>query len=153
MFPKLLEPRAVVSVGPFGFMGRGMFDETAFRRAPTPKIRMQVLKRDDRRCRICGRRPDDNSDLELHIHHIRPWEKGGITDPSNLITLCHTCHKGLMPHADHQLFDYLSKTPDDPVQAVAQDFRRSVANYRKVGFFGGLDETKAKRLRPRPSRK
>jgi hypothetical protein len=99
---------------------------------------MQVLNRDDRRCRICGRRPDDDTDLVLHVHHIRPWEKGGVTDPTNLITLCHTCHSGLVPHDDHSLFNQM---PSDP--KYASDFRREFAkrvqNYRKVGFFGSED--------------
>jgi HNH endonuclease len=134
MFPRLLAPHPVVNVGRFGYKSFGLFEPSAFQRAPTPKLRMQVLKRDDQRCRICGRRPDDNSDLELHVHHIRPWEKGGVTDPSNLITLCHTCHNGLHPHDDPKLFDYIK--PDEGANAFIQDFRRRVLNYRKVGFFG-----------------
>lgn len=138
VFSNLLKPDPVVNVGPVGFRSRDSFDETAFRRAPTPRLRMDVLKRDDRRCRICGRRPDDNSDLELHIHHIRPWAKGGITDTSNLITLCHTCHNGLMPHEDHSLYQYITKDPKDPLEAMLIGFFKEVANYRKVGFFGGI---------------
>jgi hypothetical protein len=71
--------------------------------APTPKLRMEILKRDNYKCRICGRSPNANVDIELHIHHYRPWSLGGLTEETNLITLCHTCHKGLDPHYDISL--------------------------------------------------
>ena len=38
-------------------------------RAPTKKMRMDVLRRDDFRCQICGRRAADYVDIELHVHH------------------------------------------------------------------------------------
>jgi hypothetical protein len=28
------------------------------------------------------------------VHHIKPWEEGGISSPENLITLCASCHEG-----------------------------------------------------------
>src|SRR5258708_22338086 len=107
IFPHLLDAGPSILDGEVGFVSPCLLEKTAFRRAPTPKVRMQVLQRDRCRCRICGRNPDDHLDLVLHVHHIRPWENGGVTDPKNLITLCHTCHAGLVPHADHSLFEYL----------------------------------------------
>jgi hypothetical protein len=127
----LLNPSPSVPVGLLGFKDRGMFDESAFRKAPSPKVRMQVIKRDGRRCRICGRRPDDNTDLELHVHHIRPWADGGVTDLSNLVTLCHTCHTGLTPHYDPALHSYVDAANDI-------EFFKGVSNYRKAGWFGDL---------------
>lgn len=135
IFPDLLGPRPSIPSGPVGYKDANLFDSSAFRRAPTPRLRMKIFDRDQRRCRICGRRPDDNTDLVLHIHHIRPWEKGGVTDPSNLITLCHTCHTGLMPHEDHSLFEYISSTSDDAINTLLR-FSKGVSNYRRVGFFG-----------------
>ena len=66
--------------------------------APSRKLRMSVLERDEFRCRACGRSPANNVDVELHVHHIIPWGIGGITEKVNLITLCKTCHDGLDPH-------------------------------------------------------
>lgn len=144
IFPHLLGPHPSIPDGRAGYKSPEMFDEAAFNRAPTPRLRMQIFKRDDRRCRICGRRPDDNTDVVLHVHHIRPWKKGGVTDPGNLITLCHTCHGGLDPHEDHSLFEYIS-----PADAQAQQklliFSRRVSNYRKVGFFSFADEEEPRR--------
>jgi len=52
--------------------------------------RLEVMQRDEWRCRICG---DDKS--PLNVHHLKydnsgePWRSG--TD--DLITLCENCHK------------------------------------------------------------
>lgn len=141
VFPDLLGPHPSLPDYPNGFTDPKLLNPCSLKRAPTPRVRMEVLKRDDRRCRICGRRPDDDVDLELHVHHIRPWAKGGITDPVNLITLCHTCHNGLHPHEDHSLFNYAAPrgTPETKEARLAK-FHQGVANFRKVGFLGNLDD-------------
>jgi len=130
-FGQFMQPRVSVPVGQAGFQGLTSFDTTAFRRVPTPKLRMEVLKRDNRRCKVCGRRPDDHLDLELHVHHIRPWSKGGVTYPDNLITLCQTCHNGLDPHYDPNLFGYVSGSSNDfDVEKELVAHQRGVALYR-----------------------
>lgn len=51
-----------------------------------------VLNRDNYTCRHCkGRRKDS----KLEVHHIVFRSRGGSDEESNLITLCHTCHKAL----------------------------------------------------------
>jgi hypothetical protein len=85
--------------------------------APSKKLRMQVLCRDDFRCQICGRRAADYVDIELHVHHIRPHGMGGLTEPGNLISLCHTCHGGLDPHYEARLLSMVPGT----VSSVAAD--------------------------------
>ena len=47
-------------------------------------IREYVIERDHRRCTICGM-------LDKLIVHHRDWDRTH-NDPSNLITLCRTCH-------------------------------------------------------------
>lgn len=138
LFPRLLRAEPTAYDGEIGFISTDLLDPTALRRAPTPKLRMKILVRDGRRCRICGRNPNDHLDLELHVHHIRPWERGGVTDPKNLITLCHTCHAGLDPHHDPSLFYYLRPKSEGTADAPQQAFRDGVANYRRVGFLSGL---------------
>lgn len=98
------KPEVAVYQGEYGFASPSLLPATAMQRAPTAKLRMDVLKRDQYRCRICGRRASDHVDLELHVHHIRPWALGGITETANLITLCHTCHNGLDPHFEQALY-------------------------------------------------
>ena len=73
-----LKPEQVVRDGVFGFASVCDLPSNFQKRAPSPKLRMQVLKRDGYGCRICGRRPADNVDIELHVHHIRPWANRGV---------------------------------------------------------------------------
>lgn len=94
--------------GPVGYKHTTELPVTAFNRAPTQTLRMRILKRDDYRCCICGRRPVDHVDIELHVHHVRPWGQGGLTEEENLMTLCSTCHKGLEPHGEFSLFSLLN---------------------------------------------
>lgn len=46
-----------------------------------------VLQRDGWKCKVCGRRTD------LHIHHKTKRIDGGDHSPSNLVTLCASCHR------------------------------------------------------------
>ena len=138
--PYLLEPDICVRSGKMGFVSVKSLPELALNRNPTPKQRMRILKRDDYRCRICGRRPADYVDVELHVHHIRPWSKGGITEDENLITLCHTCHKGLEPHEDHSLFDLIN--PKQATGDTSAEFLRKVHLYREAIWvaYSGLNK-------------
>lgn len=127
-----LDPQPVAQSGALGFVHVEALPKGAFNRSPTPKQRMQVLKRDDYRCRICGRRATDHVDIELHVHHIRPWAKGGLTEDPNLITLCHTCHKGLNPHFDPGVFELLEPDEKDAKREKrACEYWRGVQLYRE----------------------
>jgi hypothetical protein len=68
--PEWVKPRSVVQSGLIGFQNLSSVPPDALKRAPTPKHRMRVLKRDGLRCKVCGRSPDAHSDVELHVHHI-----------------------------------------------------------------------------------
>jgi hypothetical protein len=127
--PEWLAPQPSYQTGLRGFVSPELADPSSLKRAPSPKLRMKVLSRDRRRCRICGRNPDDNVDLTLHVHHIRPWARRGLTEMSNLITLCHTCHAGLEPHFDPSLFSYLES---DSVAERTAAFLDGIINYRRV---------------------
>ena len=58
----------------------------------TPSLRYEILKRDRFRCTICGRGQEDG--VKLHVDHIKPVSKGGLTTPENLRTLCQDCNLG-----------------------------------------------------------
>jgi hypothetical protein len=105
--PHIVTPHPVRRPGFFGYRSVSALPETASNRAPTQKLRMRVLRRDGYRCRICGRRAAHHVDVELHVHHVKPWSKGGLTVEDNLATLCHTCHRGLDPHEDIGLAIFL----------------------------------------------
>lgn len=56
------------------------------------KLRYAILQRDGFRCQICGRSQEDG--VKLHVDHIIPVSKGGLTTPDNLRTLCDECNLG-----------------------------------------------------------
>lgn len=51
-----------------------------------------VLNRDNYTCQCCKGK---HKDSKLEVHHIIFRSQGGSDEDSNLITLCHTCHKDL----------------------------------------------------------
>ena len=51
-----------------------------------------VLNRDNYTCQYCKGK---HKDSKLEVHHIIFRSQGGSDEESNLITLCHTCHKNL----------------------------------------------------------
>jgi hypothetical protein len=58
------------------------------------KLRLEVLKRDQFRCILCGRSPAIESGVTLHVDHRIPFSKGGTTELGNLQTLCQDCNWG-----------------------------------------------------------
>ncbi|GAB7141649.1 hypothetical protein LRC484719_02340 [Mycobacterium riyadhense] len=121
-----------VEVGGFGFLGTRHFaDDAIERRAPNRTLRMQVLKRDKYRCVICGRRATDHVDVELHVHHLIPWRMDGPTAEENLVTLCGTCHKGLVPDYQPMLRELAGLPgPASPLKERRMEFDEEVARYR-----------------------
>ena len=57
-----------------------------------PKLRMDIMTRDQYTCQICGIGRSDGAILE--VDHIHPASKGGTNDPSNLQVLCRDCNAG-----------------------------------------------------------
>lgn len=55
-------------------------------------IKAMVLNRDNYTCQCCKGK---HRDSKLEVHHIVFRSQGGSDEESNLITLCHTCHKNL----------------------------------------------------------
>ncbi|NEK85419.1 HNH endonuclease [Blastococcus saxobsidens] len=133
-FPQFFDPVECVPTW-WGVRQAHTLPSKALQHAPTRKLRMEVLRRDDFRCRSCGRRASDYVDIELHVHHILPHGKGGLTEAGNLITLCHTCHQGLDPHLELKLFEMVPggiPGPDVDIERDAEDYRRGVKNYRII---------------------
>lgn len=54
--------------------------------------KVMVLNRDNYTCQHCKGK---HKDSKLEVHHIVFRNQGGSDEESNLITLCHTCHKDL----------------------------------------------------------
>jgi len=58
------------------------------------RIRFIVMKRDNFKCKKCGRSPATDPSIVLHIDHIKAWANGGETILENLETLCSKCNIG-----------------------------------------------------------
>ncbi len=54
-----------------------------------PKLRYKILKRDNFTCQYCWRSAPD---VILHIDHIIPYSKWGLTKEDNLKTSCQDCN-------------------------------------------------------------
>jgi|ERR1043165_1397220 hypothetical protein len=63
------------------------------KRAPSERLKVQVLMRDGNKCRLCGETLTGDN---IHFDHIIPWCRGGETVLENLQVLCkkHNLMKG-----------------------------------------------------------
>lgn len=58
------------------------------------RLRYLVLKRDNFKCRACGKSPATHQNVDLEVDHIKPWSKSGETVMENLQSLCVKCNSG-----------------------------------------------------------
>lgn len=58
------------------------------------RLRFIVMKRDNFKCKGCGRNPATNPNIILHVDHIKAWANWGETVLENLQTLCSVCNIG-----------------------------------------------------------
>jgi len=58
------------------------------------RLRFIVMRRDNFKCKNCGRSPATDQSIILHVDHINAWAKGGETILENLQTLCSVCNIG-----------------------------------------------------------
>jgi len=76
-------------------MKKDSLDEThKTKRGINLRLRFIIMKRDNFKCRNCGRSPATDPKVILHIDHIKPWANGGETTLDNLQTLCSKCNVG-----------------------------------------------------------
>ena len=58
------------------------------------RLRFRVMRRDNFKCKNCGRSPATDPEVVLHIDHVVAWSKGGETEIENLQTSCSKCNLG-----------------------------------------------------------
>jgi hypothetical protein len=63
-------------------------------RTPGLGLRFKVLQRDRFTCVGCGASPAVTPGVTLHVDHIVPYSRGGLTAADNLQTLCDRCNLG-----------------------------------------------------------
>ena len=64
------------------------------KREVSDRLRFKIMRRDNFKCKFCGRSPAIDPKVILHVDHIKPWSKGGETTFENLQTLCSACNIG-----------------------------------------------------------
>src|SRR3989344_5577207 len=58
------------------------------------RLRFIVMRRDNFKCKNCGRSPATDPTIILHVDHIKAWANGGETVLENLQMLCSKCNIG-----------------------------------------------------------
>lgn len=58
------------------------------------RLRFIVMRRDNFKCKSCGRSPAIYPSIILHVDHVKAWANGGETVLENLQTLCSKCNIG-----------------------------------------------------------
>ncbi len=67
----------------------------------TFQMRYLILRRDHYRCCLCGRSAASDPGVRLEVDHRTPVSDWGLTEESNLWTLCRECNRGKGVHALH----------------------------------------------------
>jgi hypothetical protein len=81
--------------------------------ALSPRLRFEVLRRDQYACRYCGAKAPDTA---MTVDHVLPEALGGRSEAANLVAACQPCNAG--------------KTSISPDQALVADVDRSVFKWR-----------------------
>lgn len=63
-------------------------------RGVNERLRFIVMRRDNFKCKNCGRSPATDPTIILHVDHKKAWANGGETVLENLQTLCSKCNIG-----------------------------------------------------------
>ena len=63
-------------------------------RGVNERLRFIVMRRDNFKCKNCGRSPATDPTIILHVDHIKAWANSGETVLENLQTLCSKCNIG-----------------------------------------------------------
>lgn len=90
-----------------------------------------VLFRDNHTCQLCKGKKNDPI---LNVHHLVYRSMGGTDAPSNLITLCNSCHTSV----NHK--------PGKPLWAWCQA-KKTMGNFKSATFMGIMRPTLLKRLK------
>lgn len=91
----------------------------------SPKVRKEVLERDNFQCIICG------SNYGLQIAHYISRARGGLGNARNLATMCISCHFQMDNGKYHK---ELQKAVREHLKAHYPDWNETDLIYKKWGF-------------------
>ena len=97
---------------PVFLVAEGATETKVGRRPPSRHIprdvMLKVVRRDGHMCQLCGRNVSDN---ELHLDHIIPVSRGGISTVENLRLLCAECNREKSDSLDELLWHPKEEPP------------------------------------------
>jgi len=96
-----------------------------------PKIKNDVLSRDNFTCQKCGFRELNGNEME--IHYIKMRVDGGDEDLQNLITLCSICHH-FAPDDENKFKKYLAEKIDGTILNTFRSSQKSISKRTKSGM-------------------
>lgn len=101
-------------------------------------VSWRVWRRDNCRCRYCGR-----NDVALTVDHLVLWEEGGPSIESNLVSACKKCNKtrGNAQYGDWMLHPYYLKV------SAALDEAGRLSNLRLLGTLDQIPKVVHQRSR------
>ena len=91
----------------------------------SPKVRKEVLERDDYQCIICGK------NYGLQIAHYISRARGGLGKPENLATMCVSCHSAMDNGKHHK---ELQNAVREHLQSHYDDWNEKDLIYTKWSF-------------------
>ena len=91
-----------------------------------------VLSRDTHSCTECGGK---KKDPRLHVHHIKFRSNKGGDAPSNLITLCETCHDGLHAKKNAQAISLKKYKPSNVINTRGATQVSTICAYLKKALY------------------
>ena len=95
-------------------------------------VRFKVFKRDNFKCRYCGRSSDE---VELTIDHVIPKFEGGTDAMFNLVACCRDCNSGK------------GKIPLDQINITKKNMEYELVEYlkTKMRVYGGVRHSRVRR--------
>lgn len=120
--------------GKAGWISTKKMLASALQHAPSPKTRAKVILRDNRRCRMCGRTPEEDPHAFLEAHHGVPWgdRQSGLTVEENLFTVCTTCHKGFSGGLERQFLHSIGVNEYADAERERERYFDGVGHYRRL---------------------
>ncbi len=119
---------------------------------PTSSQGKMVINECKRKCVICGKKYDDDPE-DFQIHHINGDRSYSVT--SNLVLLCHSCHKKIHTIARAKLKDYKEKAKRSSPKKTRSPFdipSFDMPTYNPPSFDSLLGITSEKKSRKKKGR-
>jgi len=122
------------------------------RKSITPRIKLQVLQRDNYSCKSCGCSPITHPGLSLEVDHVQPFSQNGSDELSNYQVLCLSCNRGkgnnedfnrtikneldaILNYINPQILEELNQKDEVSVVANQEDYAKIIEKNSLSNFY------------------